>query len=54
MTVIYNFFAAFFLSTSPINELPKEPTVETQSKVCVPMPIGNDGDFECIDPYGIN
>ncbi|WP_171040949.1 hypothetical protein [Pseudoalteromonas phenolica] len=53
MTAIYNFFAALFLSTAPVNELPKEPVIETQSEVCIPMPIGDEGDFECVDPYGM-
>ena len=53
MTAIYNFIAALFLSTAPVNELPKEPSVETQSKICIPMPIGEDGDFECVDPFSI-
>ena len=53
MTAIYNFFAALFLSTAPVKEQPKEPVIETQSEVCIPMPIGDDGDFECVDPFGM-
>tara|TARA_Y100001956_G_C4111428_1_gene182646 strand:+ start:1500 stop:1667 length:168 start_codon:yes stop_codon:yes gene_type:complete len=54
MTAIYNFFAALFLSTSPVNELPKEPSITTEEEVCIPMITDNDhGDAECVDPFDI-